>query len=80
MFLHLGNDISIKTKDIISIHDYNIFKSGENKEIFIIMVKRKAVYNSKGLLKNAKSLIITKDYWYLSAISPLTLKRRAFAI
>ncbi len=80
MFLHLGNDISIKTNDIISIHDYDIFKSGENKEILRMMMNRQVIYNSKGLLENAKSLIITNKYWYLSAISPLTLKRRADAI
>lgn len=80
MFLHLGSDISVRAKDIISIHDYEIFKSGENKDVFKLMMIKKAIYNSKGLLENAKSVIITKDFWYLSAISPVTLKRRAAAI
>lgn len=80
MFLHLGNDISVRTKDIISIHDYDIFKYGENKDFFDIMMRKGAVYNSKGLLEITKSVIITNDFWYLSAISPMTLKRRAAAI
>lgn len=77
MFLHLGNDISVRTSDIISIHDYEIFRSGENNACFESMKKKNAVINSKGLLKDMKSLVVTKDYLYLSAISSLTLKRRA---
>ena len=80
MFLHLGNDISVRAKDIISIHDYEIFKSGENNDVFKLMMSRGSVYNSKGLLENVKSVVITNDFWYLSAISPVTLKRRAAAI
>ena len=77
MFLHLGNDISVRTSDIISIHDYEIFQSEGNKSYFESMKKKNAIIYSKGLLKNVKSLVVTRDYLYLSAISSLTLKRRA---
>ncbi len=76
MYLHLGNDISLRESEIISIHDFEIFRSGENKSYFDRMRKQKAVIYSNCLLKNARSLIITEDKIYLSAISPMTLKSR----
>ncbi len=80
MFLHLGNDISVRTSDIISIHDYDIFDSEENRAYLESMKKKNAIIDSKGLLKDVKSLIVTEDRLYLSAISSSTLKRRAAAV
>ena len=30
MFLHLGNGASVRTKDIIAIYDYEMFRDGDN--------------------------------------------------
>lgn len=82
MFLHLGNGISVRTREVIAIHDYNLFKKGAGSEFL-------AHEQAAGRLENTlpqeirqdeeakKSLIITEGKTYLSAISPWTLKRRS---
>ncbi len=76
MYLHLGNDISVRESEIISILDFELFRSGENKAYFEAMKKNKSVVYSNCLLNNARSLIITEKKIYLSAISSMTLKSR----
>ena len=82
MFLHLGNGMSVRTKDVIAIHDYALFQKGSGSNFL-------AHEKMTGRLENTlpmeirqdeeakKSLIITQDKTYLSAISPWTLKRRS---
>lgn len=82
MFLHLGNGMSVRTKDVIAIHDYALFQKGTGSEFL-------AHEQACGRLENTlplemrqdeaakKSLIITAGKTYLSAISPWTLKRRS---
>lgn len=82
MFLHLGNGMSVRTKDVIAIHDYALFQKGAGR-VFL------AHEQAAGRLENTlpldirqdeeakKSLIITDGKTYLSAISPWTLKRRS---
>lgn len=82
MFLHLGNGMSVRTKDVIAIHDYALFQKGAGSEFL-------AHEQAAGRLENTlpldirqdeeakKSLIITDGKTYLSAISPWTLKRRS---
>ena len=79
MFLHLGNGVSVRTRDVIAISDYALFQDGPGKELL-------DRHQAAGLLVSTrragddtpiKSLILTKDKTYLSVISPLTLKRRS---
>ena len=79
MFLHLGNGVSVRTKDVVTINDYALFQAGPGKAL---LERQRAA----GLLVSTldpddetpiKSLILTKDKAYLSVISPLTLKRRS---
>ncbi len=82
MFLHLGNGMSVRNKDVIAIHDYALFTKGAGSDFL-------AHEQALGRLENTlpadirndeeakKSLIITDDKTYLSAISPWTLKRRS---
>ena len=79
MFLHLGNGVSVRTKDVIAISDYALFQDGPGKELL-------EHHKATGLLVSTrpagdatpiKSLILTNDKTYLSVISPLTLKRRS---
>ncbi len=76
MYLHLGSDISIRESEIISILDFELFRSGENKAYLEAMKKNKSVIYSNCLLKNARSLIVTEKKVYISAISSMTLKSR----
>ncbi|HHV61158.1 MAG TPA: DUF370 domain-containing protein [Firmicutes bacterium] len=76
MFLHLGGDVSVSTKELIAILDMSLTaRSGATGEYL------KAI-REDGLVKDVsggspKSIVITDGHVYLSAISPLTLKRRA---
>ena len=75
MFLHLGNDTVVPLKNIIAITDMKIVKSGINQNFIKIKNSEKVVEDiSEG---NAKSFIIADHKVYLSAISTLTLKKRA---
>ncbi|MBR6267622.1 MAG: DUF370 domain-containing protein [Selenomonadaceae bacterium] len=75
MFLHLGNDVSIKLKDIISIYDYDIFEIASNKKY--LENNKECLIDMTGDGQKKKSLIVTRDVLYISAILPQTLKRRA---
>ena len=76
MFLHLGADTVIPLKDVISITDIKVVKLGINEEFLKTMEEENMIDDvSEG---NAKSLIVTEKKVYLSAISPSTLKKRAY--
>lgn len=75
MFLHLGNDWAVAVRDIISIHDYTIFKSPDNQAYLKKIEQQGRLVNM--LEKKPKSVVVTADKVYLSAISSLTLKHRA---
>lgn len=82
MFLHLGNGMSVRTKDVIAIHDYTIFAKGAGREFLEHEQAAGRLENTLPLdIRNdeeaKKSLIITDGKTYLSAISPWTLKRRS---
>ena len=75
MFLHLGADMVVPLRDVIAITDLKSGKSNINKEFLEKMHDDKKVIDVSE--KNPKSFIITKKLVYLSAISSLTLKKRA---
>lgn len=75
MFLHLGADMVVPLRDVISITDFTSGKSSINKEFLEKMQDEKKVIDVSD--KKAKSFIVTKNFIYLSAISSLTLKKRA---
>lgn len=75
MFLHLGSDWAVAVRDVVSIHDYAIFADeGNRKYLNQIEEQGRLVDCSE---KNPKAVVVTADKVYVSAISSLTLKRRA---
>ncbi len=75
MFLHLGSDSVIPLKNIVAITDMKAAKSGINQNFIKMKSNEKMVEDiSDG---NAKSFIITDKKIYLSAISSVTLQKRA---
>jgi hypothetical protein len=74
MYIHLGEDILIQTKDIIAILDKDSFNSSTMAEEFLKRQKDAAVNLSKG---HFKSVVITLDKVYLSPLSSGTLKKRS---
>ena len=74
MFLHLGSDVSVALKDVIAINDYSYLKT-INKEFLKNMRSKKFIID---ISENyPKSFVITDKKIYLSAISSVTLKKRA---
>ncbi len=75
MFLHLGSDTVVALKDVIAINDLKSFRSGINKDFLKNMSEKKMIVDISP--DNAKSFVVTDKKIFLSAISSLTLKKRA---
>ena len=74
MFLHLGSDVSVALKDVVAINDYSYLKT-INKEFLKNMRSKKFIIDISE--NDPKSFVITDKKIYLSAISSVTLKKRA---
>lgn len=74
MYIHIGEDLNIRAKDIIAILDKESVHSSEFITEFINFHKEKIINLSK---KNFKSIVITNEYVYLSPIASGTLKKRS---
>lgn len=78
MFLHLGADMVVPLRDVIAIHDMKTGKSKINNEFIRMMKNSKKVVD---ISDNApKSFVLTTNRVYLSAISSVTLKKRASSL
>ena len=77
MFLHLGNNLSVRAADVVSIHDMKLFAPGGPSRPFFESAQAAGRVRSLTGGRPPKSLVITRDAIYLSAISPATLLRRA---
>lgn len=75
MFLHLGNDVIIPLRELISIHDYKEGRSAINRQFIQNMKSKRQVVELTA--DKPKSFIITDRKIYFSAISAMTLKKRA---
>lgn len=76
MFLHLGEDIVLQTKEIVAIIDSNIVEESEIIKEFIDVNDRKnnIVHISDGTFK---SIVVTENKVYFSPLTAVTLKRRS---
>ena len=74
MFLHLGDDFSVRVDKVISVHDYQCLSNSEDGRKFL-SDKKKTVEDVSG--GNPKSVVVTDRKIYLSKLSPGTLKKRA---
>ncbi|NLY49643.1 MAG: DUF370 domain-containing protein [Firmicutes bacterium] len=76
MFLHIGNDVMVPTKDIILIVDLRSAREGIATREFIEISEDEGLLNKVGDTE-PKSLVLTTDRGYLSPISSLTLDSRS---
>ncbi len=75
MFIHIGNNNAIRSREIITIIDYDVITSSSIMEE---MIKNKKEEETViGPVSNAKSVIITLDKIYYSSLSVPTLKKRS---
>lgn len=75
MFIHIGEDLNIRIKDIIAILDKESVQNSEMLREFIDRHKQKLMNLSKNPYK---SVIVTDQCIYLSSIASGTLKRRQY--
>lgn len=77
MFINLGDNQTVHSKEIILIIDQNATVSSSIMEEMIDNKRKQSkVIESK---KVAKSVVITNDLIYFSSLSVLTLKKRSSA-
>ena len=74
MYIHIGEDINIRARDIISSFDKESVNNSPLVEEFLKSRKEKVINLSKNPFK---SVIVTNDNVYLSPISSGTLKKRS---
>ncbi len=76
MFVHLGADVVIPTKEIIAIIDIDLVSKSEiTSEFHRVAAEEDFLRDiSRGA---GRSMVITSRTIYISPISPLTLKNRA---
>ncbi|WP_342433762.1 extracellular matrix/biofilm biosynthesis regulator RemA family protein [Neobacillus sp. FSL H8-0543] len=74
MYIHIGEDLNIRAKDIIAILDKECVNSSELVEEFLKHHGERLINLSKNPFK---SVVITYDKVFLSPISSGTLKRRS---
>ena len=80
MFLHLGNGVSVMTRDVIAIYDYMGFfikDVPENKRYLQRCQKEGRVVRTNTEKELIKSVVVTIDKVYLSVLSSTALKKRA---
>ncbi|WP_026678441.1 extracellular matrix regulator RemB [Fictibacillus gelatini] len=76
MLLHLGEDVVIKSHEIIAILDYNALYESKDIELFLDVQKKEN--NVRDLSEDhPKSIVITDKLVYISPLSSTTLKKRA---
>lgn len=74
MYLHIGEDILVKTNDIIAILDKKMLQSSPIIDEFL----EKKVDEISHLTKNSvKSIVVTDKQVYYSPLASVTLKRRS---
>jgi hypothetical protein len=74
MYIHIGEDLTIHSRDIIAIVDK---QSGDSSLLNEEFLKRHKGNLNNLAKKSFKSIIITKDHVYLSPFSSSTLKKRS---
>lgn len=74
MYIHIGEDLNIKAKDIIAVLDKEVVQNTERLKEFLHFHKKKILKLSRNPFK---SVIITDQYVYLSPIASGTLKKRS---
>lgn len=76
MFIHIGDDHVIQSKDVVTIIDHNLISSSTIVEE-MIQNQRKAKRVIETEEHQAKAIVITNDVIYFSPLSVFTLKKRA---
>ena len=74
MYLHVGEEVLVRTRDIIAILDIDSANSSPYMEEFINSQKEQIVHLAKGTVK---SIVVTGNHIYYSPLASGTLKKRS---
>ncbi|WP_335871929.1 extracellular matrix regulator RemB [Bacillus sp. 2205SS5-2] len=74
MYIHVGEDVMLRTNEIIAIIDKASIQNSEEMHLFL--QKRKKQLQQLGK-SPYKSLVVTQNHIYLSPLASGTLKKRA---
>ncbi|KSU59107.1 hypothetical protein AS034_19325 [[Bacillus] enclensis] len=74
MYIHVGEDVMVRTDDIIAIIDRDTVQFSEELQLFLKNKDNHLCNLAKG---SYKSLVITKNQLYLSPLASSTLKKRS---
>jgi extracellular matrix regulatory protein B len=74
MYIHIGEDLNVRVKDVIAILDKESVNSSSLVEEFLKRYEGNVINLAKG---SFKSIVITKTKVYLSPLASGTLKRRS---
>ncbi|MGP4059669.1 extracellular matrix regulator RemB [Halobacillus litoralis] len=76
MFIHIGDDHVIQSKDVVAIIDHSLISSSSIiEEMIFNQRKDRRVIETED--HEAKAIVITNDVIYFSPLSVFTLKKRA---
>ncbi|TFJ92299.1 extracellular matrix regulator RemB [Lentibacillus salicampi] len=78
MFIHIGDDNVIQSKDVISIIDHSVVTSSGIMEKMV--EKATQQHKTFGPTDEIKSVVVTRENIYYSSLSVSTLKKRASMI
>ncbi len=76
MYLHLGNNVIIPEETIIGILDYEKIKNVKINKKYFSNIQNKKKTIKVGDDEEYKTVVITADKIYLTAISQPTIKKR----
>lgn len=74
MYIHVGEDVLVRARDIVAIIDKESSSSSSYAEEFLRRYEKEAINLSKS---GFKSVVITTEKVYFSPLSSGTLKRRS---
>lgn len=74
MFIHLGENVIVRSNDVVTILDRQLLKSSSIISEFLDLQNSRIVKLSNG---DTKSVVVTIDKIYFSPLSSSTLKKRA---
>jgi len=74
VYIHIGEDLNIRAKEIIAILDKGSVSTSDLVDEFLVNHEDKLINLSKNPFK---SIVITNDKVYLSPIASGTLKKRS---
>lgn len=74
MYLHIGEDVLVKTAEIVTILDKKLLESSPILTEFLQKKKKITFSLAKGSIK---SIVVTTKYVYYSPLSSVTLTKRA---